>query len=142
MSRHAGDGPPGGFMRPGNGVGTMAEILGSAEAVARLIAEARRGSREALGGAIESLRADLVLVAHRELGRDLRAKADASDVVQEALFKAQRDFAGFRGMTEEQFRAWLLTILRHCLLEVRRRYRSRGRDAAKEEPAGDFPLPS
>src|SRR4051794_33330072 len=75
--------------RTPHGAGTMAKTVatgaGTPQAVDRLIEEARRGSREALGAVIEAFRSHLVRVAQRELGRDLRAKASPSDVVQETL---------------------------------------------------------
>lgn len=45
----------------------------------------------------------------------LRTKIDPSDIVQEALLKAQRAIGGFRGQTEQQLAAWLRTILANTL---------------------------
>ena len=103
--------------------------------VQHLIEEARRGSRETLSVAIESVRSYLLLVAERELGRDLRAKTDPSDIVQETLLKAHRDFENLEGCTETQFRAWLRGIMRHCILEVRRQFESFAQEHRKRGTA-------
>ena len=55
------------------------------------VTTARGGSREALGEALESCRAYLLLVANRELDDDLQAKGAPSDLVQETFLEAQRD---------------------------------------------------
>lgn len=109
----------------------------SEDAVDRLIGEARQGRREALGLALQAQRNYLHDVAVGQLGSSLRGKADPSDVVQETLLKAQRDFSMFAGKTEKQLRAWLLAILKHSALEFARRYRSASRDIGREEAFED-----
>lgn len=115
------------------------------ELVLRLLEKARGGSRNALGELLELHRSLLRGVAERELSHDLRRKEESADLVQEALLKAQRDFASFRGSTPDQFRAWLLAIQRHSLSEFARRYRSAGRDVDREESLdnnADLPIPT
>jgi RNA polymerase sigma-70 factor (ECF subfamily) len=87
------------------------------------LAEARAGSRESLGQALEICRRYLLLVAERELAPDLRAKGGASDLVQETFLEAQRDFLQFDGTTEGELRAWLRQVLLNNLGEFTRRYR-------------------
>jgi len=56
----------------------------------------------------------------------LRDEHDAQDVVQEAVLRALRHFAGLR---QEDARAWLLTIVRNCCYswhKARRKDRSTG----------------
>jgi RNA polymerase sigma-70 factor, ECF subfamily len=63
-----------------------------------------------------SLRPKLVAVAYRILGNPM----DAEDAVQEALWKAFRGRAGFRG--ESSWSHWLIRITRNeCLFQLRRR---------------------
>lgn len=81
------------------------------------------GDAEAVGRALEGCRQYLTLVAEHALGDDLRAKATASDLVQETFLEAHRDFDRFRGRTEDELRAWLFGILRHNLLNLARHYR-------------------
>lgn len=101
------------------------------------IEAARSGDREAIGEALEGCRQYLRLVADRELGRDLRAKEGASDLVQQAFLEAHRDFDQFRGRTEEDLRAWLRAILRNDLGHLADRYRRTGKREIGREVAID-----
>jgi RNA polymerase sigma-70 factor (ECF subfamily) len=89
-----------------------------------LLQDARAGSSEALGLLFESCRPYLLLVARQELRAALRPKLDAADLVQETFIEAQRDFAHFRGGTEQQLLGWLRGILRHNLTDITRRFRA------------------
>ena len=108
--------------------------------VAQRLAAARAGSTEALGELLDGCRGYLLLVAERELDADLRAKGGASDLVQEALVDAVRDFARFEGDTEAALLAWLRRLLLHNLTDFTRLYRSTDkRQVGREVPlvAGD-----
>ncbi len=97
------------------------------------LADARAGSPEALGNALEAHRRYLLLVAEKELAPDLRAKGRASDLVQETFIEAQRDFEQFRGESGNEFRGWLRRILLHNLGAFTRRYRDCAmRDVGRE----------
>jgi RNA polymerase sigma-70 factor (ECF subfamily) len=87
------------------------------------IEAARAGDDTMLGWVLESCRTYLLAVAERGLAPDLLAKGGPSDVVQETLLGAYRDFTKFRGATREELLAWLRTILRNHLAVLRRRYR-------------------
>src|SRR5262245_58290664 len=78
-----------------------------AEEGARWLSDARAGSPEALGAVLEACRGYLLLIAQGELSPDLRAKAGASDLVQQTFLDAQRDFGRFRGESVAELRAWL-----------------------------------
>ncbi|APW63721.1 sigma-70 family RNA polymerase sigma factor [Paludisphaera borealis] len=88
------------------------------------IETARRGDAEALGKALESFRAYLLLVANEELDPDLRTKLGGSDLVQETFLHAQHDLGSFRGKTDLEWRLWLRGILIHRLANHRRHYRA------------------
>ena len=88
---------------------------------------ARDGSPEALAWLLENCRPYLLLIADEELDADLRPKLGASDLVQQSVVEAHRDFAGFRGVSYEDLLAWLRGILRHNLADARRRYRDADR---------------
>jgi RNA polymerase sigma-70 factor (ECF subfamily) len=75
------------------------------------LVEARHGSREALGQALEGCRQYLLAVAQHAMPADLQAKVGPSDLVQDTLLKAQREFHRFDGDTESQLLAWLRAIL-------------------------------
>src|SRR5262245_41493718 len=89
----------------------------------RLLTAARSGCREALGALLDAFRRLLLRRARRELPEDLQAKCAASDLVQDTLVEAQRDFMQFRGNTDEELRAWLDQILQHNFANVSRAFR-------------------
>ncbi len=72
---------------------------------------ARCGDAEALGRLFIRYENYLKVLAAPELGRRLRARLDASDVVQETFCEAGRDFGHFRGTSMREFLGWLRTIL-------------------------------
>jgi RNA polymerase sigma-70 factor, ECF subfamily len=97
-----------------------------------LIARCRKGDGPALGQLCERYRHYLHLLAEAQLGRRLRAKCDASDLVQQTLLEACRDFPGFEGKHEGELLAWLRRILAHNLFNEARRFNAQQRDAARE----------
>jgi RNA polymerase sigma-70 factor, ECF subfamily len=98
-----------------------------------VLEDARAGSPEALGRALEACRRYLLLVAEKELGRDLRARTGASDLVKETFLEAHRDFAQFHGNTPGEFRFWLLRILMHNVGAFMRQYRQTGKRSIAPE---------
>lgn len=80
-----------------------------------LLREARGGSSEPLGQLLQLYRNYLTILASTQLDRRLRRRMSPSDLVQETMLAAHRDFAKFRGTTQRQFLAWLRKILIHCL---------------------------
>ena len=99
------------------------------------VAAARRGSREALGQALEACRLYLLSIADRQLDEDLQAKGGASDLVQETFLEAQRDFEQFRGSSPDELRAWLRQVLLHNLGAFTRRFRTTSKRAVGLEVA-------
>ena len=83
--------------------------------VARLLDEARHGETEPLGQLLELYRNYLTILAATQLDRRLRRRMNPSDLVQETMLAAHRDFGKFRGDTEREFLAWLRQILINCL---------------------------
>jgi len=123
-----------------------------------LIAAARRGDaacRERLFGLCRSY---LGFIARSQLDGALQGKADASDLVQETLLEAFRDFDRFEGGSEAEWLAWLRRMLSHNAADMARRYRGAKKRAARREvpfrdpgdsmargaaePAADQPTPS
>ncbi len=99
----------------------------------RILMDARAGSPEALGDALEGYRGYLLAMAEKKLGADVRSKAGASDLVQETFLEAQRDFGRFRGKTRREFRVWLRRILLHNVGVFASQYRDTGkRDVGRE----------
>jgi len=102
------------------------------EAVPELIRRCRSGEAAAHAQLLERYRSYLQVLAQGQLGRHLRAKCDASDLVQQTLLEAHRDFAAFQGAGEAELLAWLRRILAHNLYNEARRFAARQRDAARE----------
>ncbi|MFO0817470.1 MAG: sigma-70 family RNA polymerase sigma factor [Pirellulales bacterium] len=100
------------------------------------IQEARGGSKNALGRLSEECRQYLLTIAYAELDARLRSKLGGSDVVQQTLFEAFRDFDKFHGHDEEQLLAWLRQILLHNLANIDRHYFG----TAKRELVLEVPL--
>jgi RNA polymerase sigma-70 factor (ECF subfamily) len=105
--------------------------------IARWLPEARSGRPDALGRLLDGYRGYLLQIAQEELDPILRAKAGASDVVQETFLEAQRDFIQFHGGSEAEFRAWLRQMLLHNLANLVRHFR----DAAKRQIGREVGLP-
>lgn len=99
------------------------------------LSEARAGSRDALGQALETCRRYLLLVAQRQLDPALQAKGGASDLVQETFLEAQRDFAQFTGSSEAELLAWLRRLLLNNVGNFARRYRDAKKRAVGREIA-------
>jgi RNA polymerase sigma-70 factor (ECF subfamily) len=88
----------------------------------RLLVLSRAGDTKARGQLFELYRGYLTLLASVQLGRRLRGKVDAADVVQETFLEAHRDFAQFRGSTEQELTAWLRQVLARNLANLLRHY--------------------
>lgn len=88
----------------------------------RLLVAARKGEEDSLGRLLQLYCNYLRLLATAQLDRKLRARMSPSDVVQETLFEAHRDFAQFRGTSEGEFLAWLRRILINNLARVVERH--------------------
>ncbi len=82
--------------------------------------------------AIEDYREYLRLLVRVQLGSRLRAKLDASDVVQQAILHAHERRAQFRGETEGEWLAWLRAILANALTTEFRRFDAQARDLIRE----------
>lgn len=101
--------------------------------VSELILRARRGDAESRERLFQLCRSFLDLVARSQVESSLRVKVDASDLVQETLLEAHRDFDRFRGLSENEFLAWLRQILSHNAADFVRRYRGTAKRQARRE---------
>jgi RNA polymerase sigma-70 factor (ECF subfamily) len=95
--------------------------------------KAARESPDALGQALEACRGYLLLVAQRELGPQLNAKGGASDLVQETLLDAVRDFARFHGDSEGELLRWLRRLLLNNLADFTRQFRETSKRRIERE---------
>jgi len=74
----------------------------------------------------------LLMLARLQFDEVLRAKLDASDIVQQTLLEAHRSLAQFRGQSGPELAAWLRRILARNLADELRKYRSNKRNARLE----------
>jgi RNA polymerase sigma-70 factor, ECF subfamily len=102
-----------------------------------LLWEARQGHAGALGRLLERYRNYLTLLADLKVGRWLRGKVDAPDLVQDVFLAAARDFGQFRGTTEAELLGWLRRILACELADLIRHHTAGRRDARLEQRLAD-----
>ena len=81
---------------------------------------------------LERFRRYLKLMADLQLGPRLRAKEDASDIVQAALLEAHRDLATYRGKSDNELLAWIKTILTRNVLNLAKHYGAQKCDLRRE----------
>ena len=101
----------------------------------KLIAQVRAGKETQLGELLTIYRNYLNVLANSQLDRKLRARVSPSDVVQETMLEAHRDFHQFRGSSEREFVGWLRQILVHNLARLIDRHVKAGkRDVRRDVP--------
>jgi RNA polymerase sigma-70 factor (ECF subfamily) len=108
--------------------------------VSELIERAKAHDQAALDELFARCRQYLGLVAKARVESWLRAKADASDLVQQTMMEAYRGFERFQGCTEAEWLGWLKRILEHNAADFVRQYQGQKRHVGKEiaiGPAGD-----
>jgi RNA polymerase sigma-70 factor (ECF subfamily) len=97
------------------------------------LALARAGDQDALGRLLEDYRQYLRQLARLRVGPELRVRLDPSDLVQETLLEAQRDFPQFAGTNDAELAAWLRKILARNLVDQQKHHRSQKRDYDREQ---------
>src|SRR5437660_3839595 len=112
---------------------------------------------QAFGTMLESIGPEIVAQLKTSIPRDLKAKCDVSDLVQETLLATHQDFAQFQGHTKQELLNWLRGVLKNQLNNLVRRYRLTGKrqvgreesleqeklsEACDREPAAATPEPS
>jgi RNA polymerase sigma-70 factor (ECF subfamily) len=80
----------------------------------------------------EQYRSYLRVLAIAQLPQRVQPRFDASDLVQETLMDAHRDWPQFDGSSENELLAWLRKILVHNLLSALRYARQQKRDFRRE----------
>ena len=99
----------------------------------RLLDGARQGDAGVLGDLLQLYRNYLTILASTQLDRRLRRRMNPSDLVQETMLAAHRDFEQFRGDTEREFMGWLRKILIKCLHQaVDTHVKAKMRDVRRE----------
>lgn len=83
-----------------------------------LLHEAKKGGAREQGKLLALYVNYLKIMAQTQLDRRIRRRVSPSDLVQETLLEAHRDFSDFRGATNAEFVGWLRQILVHNLIRV------------------------
>jgi RNA polymerase sigma-70 factor (ECF subfamily) len=83
--------------------------------ITTLLEQARRRESQPLGELLQLYRNYLTILATTQLDARLRRRMSPSDIVQETLLAAHRDFGQFRGVCERELLMWLRQILIHSL---------------------------
>ncbi|MBI3863199.1 MAG: sigma-70 family RNA polymerase sigma factor [Planctomycetia bacterium] len=105
--------------------------------VCDLLQKARDGDESARDRLFQACRNYVAIAARAEMASWLKAKVDASDLVQQTLLEAHRGLANFRGTTEAEWTAWLRRILVHNAADFVRRFHGVEKRRAGREVALD-----
>ncbi len=97
-----------------------------------LLTASKEGSASARNELFARLQAYLSYIASRHQSTALRAKAGASDIVQETMLMANREFANFQGTSVEEFRGWLRQILLNEVRSTNRHFSTQARNFKQE----------
>jgi RNA polymerase sigma-70 factor (ECF subfamily) len=98
---------------------------------------ARQGDRQALGELLDSFRPYLRFIGRAAGQRRLQARLDDSDLVQDVLLEAHRQFARFRGSTVAELTAWLRQIVLRTAGHARRSHLDAGKRTVDREQSAD-----
>ena len=110
----------------------------------KLLDQARRGDRDALGRLLAGQRAGLHRLAEGQLEGRIAVRVDASDVLQQTFLEAYRCFPQFAGRDVREFGAWLRGILDHKVAGAIRDHtllqkRDLGRERSMDDSRGGGP---
>jgi RNA polymerase sigma-70 factor (ECF subfamily) len=101
----------------------------------RLLANARAGNADAFAQLFERYSNLVRLTLRSQISPELRAKVDASDLLQETFLTASRSMAEFQGNEPETFVRWLQVIAARRAADAYRRYFDfEKRDLRREVP--------
>lgn len=105
----------------------------SPPSLSEVLEQARRGDAAARDRLFATCRSYVALLARANVEKWMQAKVDASDLVQQTLLDAHRDFDRFAGRTEAEWLAWLRQILNHNAGDAVRHFGVAEKRAAKRE---------
>jgi RNA polymerase sigma-70 factor (ECF subfamily) len=99
----------------------------------QMLCAARQGNEQQLGKLLTLYRNYLTILATTQLDARLRRRVSPSDLVQEAMLGAYRDFPKFRGSSERELLGWLRQILINCLHHAYETHIQAGRRDVRRE---------
>ncbi|MGH7201935.1 MAG: sigma-70 family RNA polymerase sigma factor [Planctomycetaceae bacterium] len=106
---------------------------GSNGSLLELLNRARDGDDAARERLFVRCRTYVDVIARAHVESWLRAKVDASDIVQQTMLEVHRGLDDFRGGTENEWLCWLRRILAHNAADFVRRYRGTAKRQARRE---------
>src|SRR3990172_11463655 len=101
--------------------------------VSELIQRARGGDADCRERLFALCRGYLGFAARAAVESWLKVKVDASDLVQETMLEAHRDFDRFEGRSEQEWLAWLKKILAHNVADFVRSFRGTAKRQVRRE---------
>ena len=96
--------------------------------LAELISHAQRGDGDARGRLFDLYRNYIGILARLQIDRRLRGRIAPSDLVQDTVIEAERNFAGFRGRSEGELIVWLRNVLSTQVARLYRHHSAQQRD--------------
>lgn len=119
----------------GSSLEPAAQRLQTSLPLDELLARAKQGQSQSLGTLLQWYNRYLTILASNRLDGRIRRRVSPSDIVQETLLAAHRDFQGFRGGSQGELVAWLRQILIHSLhRHVERHLKTEKRDVRRDVP--------
>ena len=107
-----------------------------------LLQQARAGSPDAVNRLYEQCAGRLLAFIRLRLGKDLRARLESRDILQATLLKSLDHLHDFKGQETRSLMAWLARIAEREINDCADFHHRQRRDAAREVPADDLPLPA
>jgi RNA polymerase sigma-70 factor (ECF subfamily) len=107
----------------------------SPESLNELLNRAREGAPADRDRLFDACRSYLIVLARAQVDARMQGKVDASDIVQQTMLEAHRDFARFQGGSGQEWLAWLRRILTHNAADQVRRFRGTAKRQAGREVA-------
>lgn len=101
--------------------------------VGELIQRARQGNAACRDELFALCRSYLGFAARAQLETWLQVKVDASDLVQQTMLEAHRDFERFQGSSEQEWLGWLRRIMAHNMADFIRQYRGTAKRQVNRE---------
>ena len=96
------------------------------------LVSAKAGDIQAADDLFQRWRPLMRLHAAKSLGRDVSARVDPSDVVQETLIQATQDLPRFEGQSEGQWVRWLQQMLAGNAAKIRRHHLAQKRAVKRD----------
>jgi RNA polymerase sigma-70 factor (ECF subfamily) len=98
-----------------------------------LLLRARAGDSQAVGELLQWYANYLTILATTQLDHRLRRRVNPSDLVQETMLAAHRDFGAFRGQSRPELLGWLRQILINTLHRTFARHVKAGKRDIRRE---------